>query len=611
MYTIKKVTENPSKSMLLFQTTWLVEKTVRFNELRILENAVIIAPEGKYVTLTVDGVGKQIKKGTYKGDVVLSVSDNILMPSVGLMRFNEISRNLHTAIVVEDGKISGAKGVPAIVYGGEVTDEKAEGVYIASEEESFNGIVVSGKSEYLIKNSKIDFEGFSDNDFLGVGTCVTASGDSKVRIEDSQFTITGVTRCAVHAGGNSEVYVKNCDIINLSPDTHWLGDFSWQVGFCGSNRLAQLTDNATVTYDNCRMKTNGWGISSIDGSDDGVKMLIKDSHLELSGPRAHGYGAFCIGDNEIVFDHSVVDVYGYPMLVMGMEGKGRPSIINGSVIKGRRFGTMVVSDDNSIFTISDSTFETDKSSIAIKGSATTINITNTKMVPKNGVIVQLMDTDESGMDVQEYKIPVGVTDVALPGRDLSMASDTEDIIINIADCDLKGDFFNSTTNIRAYRENAVGGRGHFHDTVIGLMTHRAPEPAEPRLSPVQQRHNGDDLRGPKNLGLNLKNTKIEGAVSSASQKYRDGLTLILEDNRNELTNVTQAAAETVNNGVVISLDKDSAWTVTGASYITALDIADGSAVKAAAGKALKMTIDGAETSIKPGSYKGKIVLEVM
>ena len=44
-YSVKKLVESPSRTAVLYQSTWLVEATVRFLELRILENAVVIAPE--------------------------------------------------------------------------------------------------------------------------------------------------------------------------------------------------------------------------------------------------------------------------------------------------------------------------------------------------------------------------------------------------------------------------------------------------------------------------------------------------------------------------------------------------------------------------------------
>ena len=605
-----KILKKTGNSVMAYQSTWLVEETFSCNELIIRPRAVLTAPEGKFLTLTVDGVGQKIEPGTYKGDVVLSVTDAYHMRPGGLMRPNQISRDFHTGIVVEDGKVT--KTIPAIVQGGSIEDGKVEGVYMASREDSFNGIVVDGEGECTIKDVKADFDGFGDNDFLGVGCAVTVVGNPTVTIEDCDFTVNGVTRCAVHVGGTSTVTVKNTKLTNICPEDTWPGCFSWQVGFCGSNRLAQFTDAANVTYDGCDLKTNGWGILSIDGTDGGQTMLVKNTRMELSGPKAHGYGAFCIGDNEVIYDNCDVDVYGYPLLMMGMEGKGKASILN-SRIKGRRYGVMINGDDNSVLTIKDSDFKTGKSTFCVHGASTIIDVENTSMTAANGTIVQLMDTDQCGMAMADFHIPVGVVDEYVEGRDLSAASLTEDVTFRLKDCAIKGNFLNSTTNIRAYRNSAIAGVGEFHDTVIGLLPDwdaEGDDGADAYGGPIAARHHGDDLRGPKNLGLELTGTSIEGIISSATQKYRDGLTTIVEDNRMELTNITQTPAPTVNNGIVITMDAASSWVVTGTSHITGLTLAEGAKVAAPAGKKLTVTVDGQSVDLKPGTYAGKIVLTV-
>jgi hypothetical protein len=66
----------------------------------------------------------------------------------------------------------------------------------------------------------------------------------------------------------------------------------------------------------------------------------------------------------------------------------------------------------------------------------------------------------------------------------------------------------------------------------------------------------------------------------------------------------------VNNGVIVSFDKKSVWTVAGTSYLTSLTVARGAVIKAPAGKTLTMTVNGVKTEIAPGSYTGKIVLKV-
>ena len=595
--------------------TWLVEETTHLYDLTIAEGAALKAPEGKFIAMTVDGIGCDPKPGRNHGDIILTVAETYHMAPHALMRLNNISREFTDAVVIESGKVIAEKGVPALIQEGTVTGEKAEGVYISSTAESFNGILVTGDQPYLVKDCKMELDGFGANDFMGVGSAVAAIDTADVTIDGCDFTVNGVTRCAVHVGGDSHVTVKNSRIQNTSPDSDWLGDFSWACGFLGTNRLCQLCDNGTVVYDNCDLISNGWGILSIDGTDKYNDMLVKNSRLTLSGPRSHGYGAFCIGGNHVRFEGCDVNVTGYPLMLRGMMDKGRAEIVD-SKIRGRRFGLLAMGDTHSVLTLAGSDFETDKSTMVFKGSATTVNITETAMRPGNGVILQLMDNDESGMTGQDFKIPVGEADKAIEGRDLTTAGE-DDINMTLTACRLTGDFFNSTTNIQANKRSTQGGFGKFHDTLIGTgQGHNeptkdgkiadgpdAPKPDEDKPKMVMK-----DLDTPKNLGLTLVDTTITGVISSATQHYREGLTLIDESNRREMSNITQKAAPTVNNGVIVSLDRTSRWTVTGTSYITALELAPGAAVDAPEGKTLKVTLDGKAIDLAPGRFAGKLVL---
>ena len=595
--------------------TWLVEETTHLYDLTIAEGAELKAPEGKFVAMTVDGIGCDPKPGRYHGDIILTVAETYHMPPHALMRLNNISREFTDAVVIESGKVIAEKGVPALIQEGTVTGEKAEGIYLSSTAESFNGILVTGDQPYLVKDCKMELDGFGANDFMGVGSAVAAIDTADVTIDGCDFTVNGVTRCAVHVGGDSHVTVKNSRIQNTSPDSDWLGDFSWACGFLGTNRLCQLCDNGTVVYDNCDLISNGWGILSIDGTDKYNDMLVKNSRLTLSGPRSHGYGAFCIGGNHVRFEGCDVNVTGYPLMLRGMMDKGRAEIVD-SKIRGRRFGLLAMGDTQSVLTLAGSDFETDKSTMVFKGSATTVNITETAMRPGNGVILQLMDNDESGMTGQDFKIPVGEADKAIEGRDLTTAGE-DDINMTLTACRLTGDFFNSTTNIQANKRSTQGGFGKFHDTLIGTgQGHNeptkdgkiadgpdAPKPDEDKPKMVMK-----DLDTPKNLGLTLVDTTITGVISSATQHYREGLTLIDESNRREMSNITQKAAPTVNNGVIVSLDRTSRWTVTGTSYITALELAPGAVVDAPEGKTLKVTLDGKAIDLAPGRFAGKLVL---
>lgn len=614
---MKKLNKDAA-TKLLFKSDWLVENTVHYSELTICPMAQLYAPEGKYVSLIVNGIGQELKPGTYRGDVVLAVSEHYHMPPHALMMQNDISIDMEATVVVDN---QGTQvRVPELITGGTFTNHSAENFYMGTTAPSYNGILVTEDAEYTVKNAQLDFEGFGANDFMGEGAGIEAIDNAKVTIEDSEFHFSGVTRCAVHAGGRSEVTVNRCTINNFSPDTDWIGDFSWAIALTGTNRLCQLADGAKATYNDCTLTSNGWGITSIDGTSEPVALRLNRCKLRLIGPRSHGYGAFCIGDNEVTMRDCDVRVNGYPMLVMGMKNQGRPSIL-GSKISGRRFGAMVYSDTGSIFEIKDSDFNTGKSTLVVKGSNTVINVENTTMHPGNGTLLQLMDSDECGMNAINYVVPVGEMDVYKEGRELSAADPQNDVFLNLKDCTLTGNIFNSTTNILAHKRVSEGSRGLFHDTLIGLggMDDAAPQkPGMPPMPPAPEGPDGlpapevnpmfKDNRTPKNLELNLTNTRITGVISSALQFYREGVTEITYKNRMELSNVTQTASPTVNNGVILSLDGSSSWTVTDTSYITALTLAPGAAVSAPAGKALTMTVDGAATPIAPGTYTGKIVL---
>lgn len=595
----------------------LVEETRTLSKLTLKEGAKLTAPEGKFVQLTVDGVGRQQAPGTYQGEVVLTVAECYHMPPHGLMLMMGRSEEFRNTAVIENNRVVEAKGVPALVQAGTITGEEARGVVLSSDEEDFNGILVTGDSQYTVSDAHIDLDGHGYNDFMGCGAAITAIDNAHLTIRDSEITMSGVTRCAVHVGGDSVVHVDNCRIENHSPDDpEWMGDFSWGIGVTGTNRLVQLCDNGTVYYTNCNLKTNGWGVFSIDGCDDSANIYVKDCRVELSGPRAHGYGAFCIGDRNIVrFDHSRVHVDGYPLMVRGMIGAARAEIVNGCEITGNRFGVFVLGDKNTPVTIADSSLVTGKSTICVKGSATDFHISNSVLRPGNGVVLQLMDNDEAGMDVDAVMVPVGRRDEYVPGRSLTAFDPAVDVSVELSGMSVEGDFFNSTTNLHRERDCIKGGM-NTQPTFGGMFAPPAGTESILDGPPQGQDHpnphvdHDAELRGPKNLLVEMKDARVEGVISAAEQAYREGVTRIDQYNRLELSNVTQTSAPTVNNGVLVRLDRFSTWLVTGTSYITSLDLAPNAILKGAGGRKLVMTVDGVETAVAPGHYEGKIVLSL-
>lgn len=60
-----------------------------------------------------------------------------------------------------------------------------------------------------------------------------------------------------------------------------------------------------------------------------------------------------------------------------------------------------------------------------------------------------------------------------------------------------------------------------------------------------------------------------------------------------------------------TFDKESVWTVTHDSYLGTLRLEEGAKIQAPEGSFLRMTVDGNETNIEPGSYKGQIIIQVI
>jgi hypothetical protein len=562
------------------------EKSLALSSLTIAEGASLAGPEGKALTMTVDGIGKAIKPGVYKGDIFITVTDKFIAPPSGLpfnMGRGMEPQEFRTAILIEDGKYVPEKSVPAMVQGGKVTDKAATGVTIMGSDDDFNGIVITGKSEYTIEDVKIDFEGNGSNDFIGIGAGIAIFDNSKVTINNSEIKLHGVIRSAIHFGGHSVTTLNNCRLINESPDTEEVIPL-WSLGLRGTNRGTQHCDYATVYYNNCYVQGNGWGSLAIDGGVV-IRIYVKDSTVNLTGPRARGYGAFSIGNALISYDNSTVNVQGFSILMHDEDGKSDGEITNGSVINATPYGVMIFRDGGSELRVNKgATINSSSSTFVVKGSHSYLNIDKAVLNPGNGVILQLMDNDEpSGSS--RFIVPIGA-DVPIPGRNMTVADPKEDVFMTVSNMEVKGDFYNSTTNLKA---NCIESAARSGVSAEGGRDASARQ-------------------GVKNLDLKFAKAKVNGVISAATAAYKEGVVIIDISNCEELSAVTQTAHEPVNNGVIVSFDKDSVWTVAGTSYLTSITVAKGAVIKAPEGKTLTMTVDGVKTPIGAGTYKGKIVI---
>lgn len=593
---------------------WTVPETTALTALTIAPGAAICAPEGKYVTLTVDGVTRTIAPGVYEGDVRLSVCDNFTRVAY---RFGEKTvSDYHAAVIVDDGHLVPGSSVAAAAMGGAVDDRHADGVRIDSREWDFNGFYITGDTDYRIENARIDLTGDGTDDFVGMGAAIAASGRARVAIDNTVIRCRGIGRGTLFVGGEAEVTVNDCEFSasadTPSPEAYDAAKAAgrmveppWAIGLRGNTRALNLAEKGRLTINRSHITCNRWGVLSIDGACVN-RMDINDSLIEITGD--NGYGFFCICD-DIGFDY---DAFGEPGCINTSRGStfnvaytaalmslgnGCVEFTDGTVVNSRRFGVFCHRHNGGWLKVnSGAALRTEKSCIVVKGSNLHIDLDGAVLEPKNGTVLQLMDNDDVGMCDDPFLIPVGEKDVR-DDRDLTCGVEDEDIFVRIANMAVTGDFLNSTTNLRCCNRRLPKPEGF------------VPPPAPPGAEKLRG-FIGDALMGAKNLDVTVENAAVTGAISSADYAYRDGLTRITSENCEELSNITQTPAPAVNNGTIVRLGDKAVWNVTKTCYLTHLTIAPGALVRAAGGT-LRLTVDGAERPLHPGGYTGSIVLEVL
>ena len=94
------------KVFKVVEDEWVLNGTTRLFGLVIREQARLSAPEGKQLTMTLNGENVPIVPGTYEGDIVLTITDDIPIHAVCDAVFR-------SALYVEDGKIVPEKSVLA------------------------------------------------------------------------------------------------------------------------------------------------------------------------------------------------------------------------------------------------------------------------------------------------------------------------------------------------------------------------------------------------------------------------------------------------------------------------------------------------------------------
>lgn len=594
--------------------SWIVNRTTTLKSLKLEPGAAVAAPEGRSLTMTVDGVETGLKPGHYRGRVVLTVTDK------HPVKFSEtLVHNFRQALYLDANGVVPSKSVVAAAGPYTLKDGVLSGAQVRSVGENFNGIVVAG-GRYTLKDVQLDFTGNGGNDFAGFGAGIMSDGkDTTLVLDGAKVATHGAVRTTVICNGGSNLIVKNSDISsktgvlpvdyvsNVMPGE--MKDAPWMLGIQGNVRATNvLGDNTTCTYLNSRLSSDGWGVLSIDASQNTFLTAI-NSRVDLTGPS--GYGSYAIGNSTNRFYGTVMNVPTQGVIITDGHaefGASTPATLARlnrelklqlspaelaamptaqTVVNSQRYGVMMWGD--ATVKITDGTvFNTGEAVFLDKGATARIEVDGSRgaqLNTRNGVIFQAIDNDDPGPDMAGgkmantgvYREPTAPPE-KIKGFDLASEHKT-DMVVRLGKVQLKGDFYN------AIRSRMLGG---------GFG------PQGPSMEPP--------VASGANLLLNLDASKVTGVISASTAKHLQPT--ITAADFDKLGRVTNTPSPAINNGVIVNL-KQSTWTVTGTSHLTRLVLDGASAIVAPAGHKLSLKVNGVAVPVKAGDYQGQIEVAVV
>lgn len=581
------------------------------------------APQGKLLTLIVNGVEQDPAPGEYTGDIQLLISDYIPAPIEGMhARPGDPPEPYRTALLLgKDGVVSNAAFQEGTIQGNTVT-----GGAIRSKGECFNSMMVTGGS-YEVRDLTIENTGHSVDDGKGLGAGILAGGDSETVFENLTVSNQGIRNDAIVTGGTASLVVKNSTIecVGGTPQqiqaVHKIRPgkacMTYVSGGWGTTRAVNIQNDSCARFENCVIKSDSWGVLSTDGisspkefHEAKTRIYAKDCDVEITGH--HGYGSYSIGDCTNIFDHTRMSAPDVAYKVANELAGGQ--FINGSEITGGRFGVMWQSNQGGKLVVKDSTIRSGRSTFIARSCFPNIYCENAVLEAGNRVILQMFDSDDPGFGKDEVEVDTEVP-VKDPAHDVTKAQYhpvsiwgfrqeqwCTDLQAEFKDMTIRGDFYNGITNAKKPMMMPAAPGGDKKDKPAGGPGGPGgPMGDKPAGMPPMESKNY-----PINLVLTLDHVELEGVISASRAQH--AVKTISGSNRKEIYQVYDTPCPVVNNGVIVTLKNGSCWTLVGHNYISALHLDETSSIVTPDGCDVELIVNGVEVPCVPGDYEGDIFL---
>ncbi len=381
-----------------------------------------------------------------------------------------------------------------IVFDQQVTGSAFSGLRLAGEESD-----VSVTGNLMLTDAQSDNDGSHASDFSGVGAAITAVNGADIVAEDLNIVTYGFVRAGLILDNNCTAWLKGCTMRTFGNDPFtkaWDGYENsantgimlsppWVLGIQGGVRTINVLDSTcTLIVEDSYLASGGWGVLSTDGCYNPAIYVI-DSELEImadgygmddgaalygyeDGRFGSGYGAYIIGGTEEHVYGS--DIHGATYAAIAREGSidlqsstGEIEISNAAT--GASMGT--VKGDGKVTTIdtvfgfmthaaSDVWITVQDGTIVNTAEATFLyrdtghayfTVDNAELNPENGILLQMMDTDDSTVGGFNPFNEFLYEDAGVPsesGNVTGESASNEMVIMTLTNGEYTGDLYNGT-----------------------------------------------------------------------------------------------------------------------------------------------------------------------
>ncbi len=528
------------------------------------------------------------------------------------------------------------------VFSGTVSGSEISDFTIASDNSYIVGVYASaepGADPVVLKDGRIEL--------IEKGTAISVGESTNMTMDNVVIWNRG-NADGVSAAGNSTLLVTNSVIYGAQdPETYRRGS-PFALGLAGSMRVTNAVGNSVVAYEDSVVVSGSWAPLSTDSGTD-VQLTTRNvlagiGYLEVAQPGKEytatkevagvtygftlgdsanynsGYVSYCdSGFHNYYYDS---EFYGTDYVII-LSTSDSSAFMENNICYADRIGIMWHKNAGGIVDMSGGSLYAGECLFMMKcyseldtdGCYCSLVVDGTDLaVGEGGVLLQLMTSDDCGLNYEALQIPEVESDF----------SQVECLLGTQVQKTYSDGFPPTTYYVFALDGQEVGVTAEEMDAFIA---------ANPTAEPVMVEYTPEETSTAvfRNLAVEgdiynavwqayqavdvtFDNAQITGVISSAWANHVDadgnvlpGGTVIEADSSLDchmgMGRVKNTAAPAVNNPVLLTLENGAVWTVTGESHLARLTIGETAAIEGAT-----MTVNGVETPIQPGTYEGEIVI---